>query len=80
MEVNIGGVKLIFSFLLFGKQICISGDTNANHRRNGGERMTIEPKTPPNELLNGLFTACMVVGILGGIILGFKLYNSIVSR
>jgi len=34
---------------------------------------------PPNEVFEGLFVACLVVGLIAGIIFGFRLYNSIVS-
>ena len=36
-------------------------------------------RSPPNEVLDGLFAACIVVGLIAGIIFGFRLYNSIIS-
>jgi len=36
-------------------------------------------RVPPTEVFESLFVACIVVGLIAGIILGFKLYNSIVS-
>ena len=36
-------------------------------------------RTPPSEVFDGLFTVCLAVGLIAGVIFGFKLYNSIVS-
>jgi len=36
-------------------------------------------QTPPKELLDGLLAACLVVGLLAGIVFGIRLYNSIVA-
>jgi len=40
----------------------------------------VQVRTPPSEVFDGLFLACIVVGLIAGIVFGFRLYNSIVSR
>ncbi|MDH5267235.1 MAG: hypothetical protein OEW62_06105 [Candidatus Bathyarchaeota archaeon] len=37
-------------------------------------------KTPPREVFEGLFVACIILGVLAGIVYGFRLYNNIVSK
>ena len=36
--------------------------------------------TPPSEVLDGLFAGCMIVGLLAGIVLGYRLFNSLTSE
>ena len=37
-------------------------------------------QNPPSEVFDGLLIGCLAVGLLSGIVFGFKLYNSILSR
>jgi hypothetical protein len=37
-------------------------------------------RTPSKEVFDGLLLACLAVGLIAGVIFGFRLYNSIVSK
>lgn len=45
----------------------------------GGRMYKAKVQAVPSEVFEGLFVACLAVGLIAGIVFGFRLYNSIVS-
>ncbi len=37
-------------------------------------------KNPPSEVTDGLFVACLAVGLLAGVVFAFRLFDSIVNQ